>query len=72
MSRVASSTECFKQGVEARDHGRKLADNPYDLRTPEHKDWAAGWSATFDLDEDSDPASDRDQPADEAGLRDDD
>ncbi len=50
---------CFKQGTRARAKGHPLADNPYDMQTPEHSEWAAGWSATFDLDEDDDPDSTR-------------
>ena len=53
---------CFKQGTDARQDGRKLADNPYDIETDEHTEWAAGWRATFDLDEDEDAASMRIRP----------
>lgn len=48
---------CFKQGTEARERGMKPNDNPYDIETEEHKEWAAGWHATLDLDEDDDPVS---------------
>jgi hypothetical protein len=50
----------FQEGVDARAKGKTLADNPYCIRTDDHIEWAAGWRATLDLDEDIDPASDRD------------
>lgn len=53
-------TDCFQQGADARAAGKALSDNPYGIRTDEHADWADGWRATFDLDEDDDPASTRD------------
>ena len=53
---------CFKRGMAARAARRKLADNPYNVRTPQHREWAAGWAATFDLDEDDDPESTRVKP----------
>lgn len=58
-SRPTTLDECFQQGTDARQAGHKPADNPYDIDTDEHREWAAGWSATFDLDEDDDPASTR-------------
>jgi ribosome modulation factor len=54
-----SLEECFKQGVDARQEGRKPGDNPYRIDTDEHREWTAGWKATPDLDEDEDPASTR-------------
>ena len=57
----------FEEGVDARAAGRKLDDNPYCIRTEEHADWAAGWHATFDLDEENDPDSNRDRSAETAG-----
>jgi hypothetical protein len=65
MGRIVPDTQCFEDGVQARASGLKRADNPYDIETPEHAEWAAGWAARYDLDEDSDPASDRDQPVDD-------
>lgn len=59
MSTLPDPEACFKQGVDARAAGRKRADNPYDLKTTEHREWAAGWAATCDLDEDDDPHSSR-------------
>ena len=59
MSPPGRLERCFQQGVEAREGGRKRADNPYDIETDEHREWAAGWSATFDLDEDDDATSTR-------------
>ena len=50
----------FQEGVEARAKGKSLDDNPYCIRTDEHTEWSVGWNATLDLDEDDDPASDRD------------
>ena len=50
----------FGEGVDARASGKSLDDNPYCIRTDEHREWAAGWGATFDLDEENDPASSRD------------
>ncbi|MDX7949752.1 hypothetical protein P7D22_00995 [Lichenihabitans sp. Uapishka_5] len=57
MPAFPSLEDCFRQGTQARDEGRKLAENPYSLRTPQHREWAAGWCSTFDLDEDDDPES---------------
>jgi hypothetical protein len=65
MGRIAPDTQCFEEGVKARAAGQGRSDNPYDLQTPEHADWDAGWTARYDLDEESDPNSDRDQPADD-------
>lgn len=64
-------TDCFREGVDARAAGAALSDNPYGIRTEEHADWAAGWRATFDLDEDADPASTRNDAVDgtDAGRR---
>ena len=56
---TTTATGAFQEGTEARAEGLKLADNPYDLQTEQHREWSAGWSATFDLDEDRDPASTR-------------
>jgi hypothetical protein len=67
MSRTPTQTQSFEEGVRARTAGMKPADNPYDLHTPEHDEWQAGLLALYDLDEDSDPVSDRDQPADDPG-----
>ena len=50
----------FEEGADARARGKVLADNPYCIQTTEHAEWAAGWRAVFDLDEEDDPASDRD------------
>ena len=52
----------FKEGMQARAERQRLAENPYDVRTPEHREWKAGWMATFDLDEDDDPESMRVKP----------
>ena len=49
----------FQQGVEAREKGGRLADNPYCPGSAERAEWAKGWGATLDLDEEADPASDR-------------
>ena len=54
-----TAKDAFREGAEARAEGLKLADNPYDLQTEQHREWTAGWSATFDLDEDRDPESTR-------------
>ena len=59
----------FEEGVDARAKGRKLDDNPYCIRTDEHAEWAAGWHAMFDLDEEDDPNSNRDRGA--SGAEDD-
>jgi ribosome modulation factor len=59
MSATGRLERCFQQGVEAREGGRKPVDNPYDIETDEHREWAAGWSATLDLDEEDDPTSTR-------------
>ena len=65
--RSTASERHFKEGMKARAAGKVLDDNPYGIRTDEHEEWAAGWSATFDLDEDDDPASDR-EPRDVPGV----
>lgn len=52
----------FQEGMDARMSGRRLADNPYPVRTVEHREWVAGWQATCDLDEDDDPQSSRVKP----------
>lgn len=54
----------FEEGADARARGKVLADNPYCIQTAEHAEWAAGWNALFDLDEDDDPASNRVHPSD--------
>ena len=59
------SADRFQQGVEARAAGRTLGDNPYCIRTEDYAEWAAGWRATFDLDEDNDFTSDRDHASGE-------
>ena len=59
MSNLPDPETCFKQGIDARAAGRGRAENPYDLTTIEHREWAAGWAATCDLDEDDDPHSSR-------------
>ncbi len=51
--------DCFQKGVDARAGGRPLMDNPFCRDSEEWREWRAGWHATLDLDEDSDPASDR-------------
>ena len=56
-SRPYTLDDCFTQGTQAREDGEALADNPYDIETEEHREWAAGWTATLDLDEDRDPDS---------------
>jgi hypothetical protein len=58
-------TDCFQEGANARAKGLKLADNPYSLLADGHAEWAAGWCATFDLDEEDDPASNRDHKSEE-------
>lgn len=52
-----SKRDCFQDGVDARAKGQALADNPHCIRTDDYAEWAAGWRATFDLDEDDDPTS---------------
>ena len=59
-------SDFFREGSDARANGVALADNPYSVRTDEHAEWSAGWRATFDLDEEDDPASDRDHSKPEA------
>lgn len=49
--------DAFEQGVDARAQGRPQSANPYEPGTSERSEWAAGWNATFDLDEDDDPGS---------------
>ena len=55
----------FERGMEARSSGLTLADNPHGPESPAGRDWAAGFSATFDLDEEDDPLSDRLRKEDE-------
>ena len=50
----------FQEGTDARARGVPRSENPYGLRTAEHKEWDAGWLAIFDLDEEDDPESTRD------------
>ena len=57
-------SEFFQQGADARAADVNRGDNPYGLGTMENREWTAGWCATFDLDEEDDPQSNRDQPAD--------
>ena len=47
----------FNQGVDARAQGKRPGDNPYCPGTAERAEWAKGWSAILDLDEDRDPGS---------------
>ena len=58
-------TKAFEEGADARARGQALADNPFCLNSEEHTEWAAGWRATFDLDEEDDPQSDRVKTDDE-------
>ena len=51
--------DVFKEGVDARGCGRPESMNPYPAGTRERQEWLEGWSATFDLDEDDDPCSNR-------------
>ena len=53
--------DVFKQGVDARFAGKRLSDNPHCLSTDAHREWADGWGATLDLDEDDDLDSCRDR-----------
>ena len=62
MDEPADLEDCFKQGMQARSEGLRLSENPFGVRTPEHREWAAGWAATLDLDEDDDPESTRVKP----------
>lgn len=64
---MASQEAAFAEGVAARAKGRKRAENPYALASQQHGEWDAGWTATLDLDEEADPNSTRDQPADDLG-----
>ena len=52
-------SDYFEEGVEARADGRSQLDNPYRIGTDEHREWAEGWHAVCDLDEEDDPASTR-------------
>ena len=54
-----SLSECFDEGAGARAARKALNTNPYAAGTEERREWAAGWSATCDLDEDDDPLSSR-------------
>ena len=51
--------DCFQDGADSREAGGRQTDNPHPPGTPERAEWEAGFLATFDLDEDHDPASDR-------------
>ena len=62
MDEPADLEACFKQGMQARADGLRISENPHGVRTPEHREWAAGWSATLDLDEDDDAESTRVKP----------
>ena len=60
MTPKAKSLETFfNEGVDARERGVALAENPYCPGTPERDEWSAGWWAKPDLDEEDDPGSSR-------------
>ena len=46
----------FEEGVQARLDGRSLHDNPYAAGSAKRREWAAGFCASPERDED-DPAS---------------
>jgi hypothetical protein len=60
-SRQQERFDAFQDGVTARSAGKRLADNPFCLSSGAHKEWAEGWRATLDLDEDDDMESCRDR-----------
>ena len=67
MTEVSMTPEraaCFQAGADARAAGLDETDNPYDPASPQGHEWHAGWSATFDLDEEDDPSSTRMQKQD--------
>ena len=46
----------FQAGVEARAAGQDQTANPYAAGTEERREWSAGWSATVDIDGDTENA----------------
>ncbi len=56
---------CFEEGVAARASGKQPSENPYCPATDEREEWKEGWRAAPALDEDNDPASDRNRPEDD-------
>ncbi len=60
-SRQHERLDAFQDGVTARAAGKRLSDNPHCLSTTAHREWAEGWRATLDLDEDDDMESCRDR-----------
>lgn len=62
MDEPADLEACFERGMKARSNGLCTSENPYAVNTPEYREWAAGWAATCDLDEDDDAESTRVKP----------
>jgi len=60
-SHLAAGIDAFQQGVSARAAGKRISDNPHCLSTEAYTEWAEGWRATLDLDEDDDMDSCRDK-----------
>ncbi len=44
----------LQAGVEARQKGKRLLDNPYRMGCEQREEWAAGWSATVEIDDEDD------------------
>lgn len=61
-ARRATGLDAFKQGADARSAGKRLSDNPHCLASEAYREWAEGWRATLDLDEEDDLDSWRDRP----------
>jgi hypothetical protein len=60
-SRHGHPLDVFKEGADARAAGKRLSDNPHCVASDAHREWAEGWRATLDLDEDDDLESCRDR-----------
>ena len=61
--REKTLSDRFQEGVDARQNGLTLDDNPYALGSDERAEWKEGFVAICDLDEEDDPASSRMNPA---------
>ncbi len=47
-----SLSQYFQEGLDARDLGKTLHDNPYGAGSRERHEWAAGFCATVDAEDD--------------------
>ncbi len=63
-----SLSQYFQEGLDARDAGKTLHDNPYAAGSRERHEWGAGFCATVDTESDDklqlDPNDNADRRAD--------